>query len=511
MASGVGGAGGASGPNRFSNKNEGDGDNLSSGKLGEHKLSNDFLLAREKLEKHFRQENPGRTSPGGGKPTSPNKGMKHALTNIWEGVKGVFGKKEQPKVDISNPNLPKHVKFGVRSPGLEEVKVKFHRGSQGEPHIVVEKKEGGSSGEEVLEEIPGGGGSSVSETGSNKPSKTEAGASGFKGVLQSGAKGITKFAERVEGIFSEKPGRSSESGSVVTSSRSEIPGIVTNEPKGLVTGLTLQEMLEVEKNLSDLIDKSPSGARQAQLKKWRGSVERDRKILTGSDGVNREEQLDVMGCSDAELQRAVAEGLAVEDALLELNRALDDASREVDSEVSEPEKSSSERSVRKQENFKTEQVSSSGVEQKRTCNFLRRLLATLLRLVLGFLRSAYQKARSACQASMEWIRRTCPCTRGKYEVNFSDPDKELRTAQWVARHFGSGRSFVFSEETVDHLSKGSSLGGDGDTIEGYFRDFQRLIEEIEKEAIAPTSKAVNVLGIFINNISSWLPSVGFSK
>lgn len=509
MASGVGGAGGASGPNRFSNKNEGDGDNPSSGKLGEHKLSSDFVSAREKLEKHFRQENPGRTSPGGGKPTSPNKGMKHALKNVWEGVKGVFVKTEKPKVDISSPNLPKHVKFGVRSPGLEEVKVKFHRGSQGEPHIVVEKKEEGSSGEEVLEEIPGGGGSSVLETGSNK-SPVEVGASGFKGVLQSGAKGITKFAERVAGIFSEKPGRSGESGSVVTSSHSEIPGIVTNEPTGPVTGLTLQEMLEVEKNLSDLIDKS-SGARQAQLKKWRGSVERDRKRLTGSDGVNREEQRDVMGCSDTELQQAVAEGLAVEDALRELDRVLGDASREVDSEVSEPEKSSSERSVRTQESFKTEQVSSSGVEQKRTCNFLRRLLATLLRLVLGFLRSAYQKVRNACQASMEWIRRTCPCTRGKYEVNFSDPDKELRTAQWVARHFGSGRSFVFSEETVDHLSEGSSLGGDGDTIEGYFRDFQRLIEETEKEANAPTSKAVNVLRIFTNNISSWLPSVGFSK
>lgn len=510
MASGVGGAGGASGPNRFSNKNEGDGDNPSSGKLGEHKLSSDFVSAREKLEKHFRQENPGRTSPGVGKPTSPNKGMKHALKNVWEGVKGVFGKTEKPKVEISSPNLPTHVKFGVRSPGLEEVKVKFHRGSQGEPHIVVEKKEEGSSGEEVLEEIPGGGGSSVSETGSNK-SPVEVGASGFKGVLQSGAKGITKFAERVAGIFSDKTEGAGEGGSVVTSSHSEIPGIVTNEPTGPATGLTLQEMLEVEKNLSELIEKSPSGARQAQLKKWRGSVERDRKRLTGSDGVNREEQLDVMGCSDAELQQAVAEGLAVEDALRELDRVLDDASREVDSDVSEPEKSSSERNVRTQESFKTEQVSSSGVEQKRTCNFLRRLLATLLRLVLGFLRSAYQKVRNACQASMEWIRRTCPCTRGKYEVNFSDLDKELRTAQWVARHFGSGRSFVFSEETVDHLSEGSSLGGDGDTIEGYFRDFQRLIEETEKEANAPTSEAVNVLRIFINNISDWLPSVGFSK
>ena len=510
MASGVGGAGGASGPNRFSNKNEGDGDNLSSGKLGDHKLSSDFLSAREKLEKHFRQENPGRTSPGGGKPTSPNKGMKHALKNVWEGVKGVFVKTEKPKVEISGPNLPKHVKFGVRSPGLEEVKVKFHRGSQGEPHIVVEKKEEGCSGEEVLEEGIEGEGSVASGTGSNK-SPVEVGASGFKGVLQSGAKGITKFAERVAGIFSDKTEGAGESGSVVTSSRSEIPGIVTNEPTGPVTGLTLQEMLEVEKNLSDLIEKSPSGARQAQLKKWRGSVERDRKRLTGSDGVNHEEQLDVMGCSDAELQQAVAEGLAVEDALQELDRVLDDASREVDSEVSEPEKSSSERSVRTQESFKTEQVSSSGVEQKRTCNFLRRLLATLLRLVLGFLRSAYQKVRNACQASMEWIRRTCPCTRGKYEVNFSDPDKELRTAQWVARHFGSGRSFVFSEETVDHLSEGSSLGGDGDTIEGYFRDFQRLIEETEEEANAPTSEAVNVLRIFINNISDWLPSVGFSK
>lgn len=511
MASGVGGAGGASGPNRFSNKNEGEGDNLGSSNLGEHKLSSDFISAREKLEKHFRQENPGRISSGGGKSTSTNKGIKHALKNIWEGVKGVFGRAEKPKLDISEPQLPSFVKFGVRTPGLEELKVKFHRGSQGEPHVVVEKKEEGSSGEEVLEEIPGGGGSLVSETGSNKPSQTEAGASGFKRVLQSEEKGITKFAERVGRIFSDKPGRSGESGSVITS-RSESSEIVTNEPTGPVTGLTLQEMLEVEKNLSDLIDKSSSGARRAQLKKWKGSVERDRKRLTGSDSVNREEQLDVIGCSDGELQRAVAEGLAIEDAIQELDRVLDDASREVDSEVSEPEKSSSERSVRTKESFKTEQVSSSGVEQKRTCNFLRRLLATLLRLVLGFLRSAYQKVRTACQASMEWIRRTCPCTRGKYEVNFSEPDKELRTAQWVMKHFGSGRDgIVLSEGTVDHLSEGSSLGGDEDTIAGYFRDFQRLIEETEKKDIAPTSKAVNVLRIFTNNISSWLPSVGFSK
>lgn len=512
MASGVGGAGWASGPNRFSNKNEGDGDNPSSGKLGEHKLSSDFVSAREKLEKHFRQENPGRTSPGGGKPTSPNKGMKHALRNIWEEVKGVFGKTEKPKVEISSPNLPTHVKFGVRSPGLEEVKVKFHRGSQGEPHIVVEKKEEGSSGEEVLEEIPGGGGSSVSETGSNKPSQTEAGASGFKGVLQSGAKGITKFAERVAGIFSEKPGRSGESGSVVTSSHSEIPGIVTNEPKGPVTGLTLQEMLEVEKNLSELIEKSPSGARQAQLKKWRGSVERDRKRLTGSDGVNREEQLDVMGCSDAELQQAVAEGLSVEDALRELDKVLENASQEVDSEVSEPENSSSGRSVHTQDSVKIEQVSSSGVEQKNTGNFLKQLLSTLLRLVLGFLRFAYRKLRNACQATMEWIRRTCPCRQGKYRVDFSDFDKELRTAQWVMKHFGSGRDgIVLSEGTVDYLSEDSSLEKELWIVETYFRDFQRLIEETEKEANAPTSEAVNVLRIFINNISDWLPSVGFSK
>lgn len=241
MASGVGGAGGASGPNRFSNKNEGEGDNLSSGNLGEHKLSSDFLSARDKLERHFRQEKPGRPSSGGGKSTSPNKGVKHALKDIWEGVKGVFGRREKPKLDISEPQLPGFVKFGVRSPGLEELKVKFHRNSQGEPHIVVEKKEGGSSGEE----IPGGG-SSVSETGSNNPSQTEAGASGFKGALQSDAKGMTKFAERVERIFSDKPGHSGESGSVITS-RSESSEIVTNEPTGPVTGLTLQEMLDVEK------------------------------------------------------------------------------------------------------------------------------------------------------------------------------------------------------------------------------------------------------------------------
>lgn len=513
MASGVGGAGGASGPNRFSNKNEGDGDNLSSGKLGEHKLSSDFLSAREKLEKHFRQENPGRTSPGGGKPTSPNKGVKHALRNIWEGVKGAFGKTEKPKVDISNPNLPKHVKFGVRSPGLEEVKVKFHRGSQGEPHIVVEKKEGGSSGEEVLEEIPGGGGSSVSETGSNKPSQTEAGASGFKGVLQSGAKGITKFAERVAGIFSEKPGRSGESGSVVTSSHSEIPGIVTNEPKGPVTGLTLQEMLEVEKNLSELIEKSPSGARQAQLKKWRGSVERDRKRLTGSDGVNREEQLDVMGCSDAELQQAVAEGLSVEDALRELDKVLENASQEVDSEVSEPENSSSGRSVHTQDSVKIEQVSSSGVEQKNTGNFLKQLLSTLLRLVLGFLRSAYQKVRNACQASMEWIRRTCPCRHGVYQVNLDEDEvRRQRTAEWVTRHFGSGRGgVVLTEETVNHLSGDASLEGEEWKVETYFRDFQNLIEKTEGSDIRPTSGAARVLAIFTRGLGDWLPSIGFSK
>ncbi|WP_407365569.1 hypothetical protein [Chlamydia pecorum] len=506
MASGVGGAGGASGPNRFSNKNEGDGDNPKSGNLGEHKLSSSFISAREKLEKHFRQENPGRTSPGGGKSTSPNKGVKNALKDIWEGVKGAFGRREKPKLEISDPQLPGFVKLGVRSPGLEEVKVKFHRNSQGEPHIVVEKKEGGSSGEEVP-----GGGSSVSETGSNRTSQQEAGASGFKGVLQSKAKGVTNFAERVGRIFSEKPGRSGESGSVITS-HSESSGIVANEPTGPVTGLTLQEMLEVEQKLSDLIGQSTSGARRAQLKKWKGSVERDRQRLTGSDGVNREEPLDVMRCSDAELQHAVAEGLAIEDAIQELDRVLDDASREVDSEVSEPEKSSSERSVRTQESLKTEQVSSSGVDQKGTCNFLRRLLATLLRLVLGFLRSAHQKVRTACQAAMEWIRRTCPCTRGKYEVIFSEADRELRTAQWVERHFGSGRDgIVLSEETVNHLSEGSSLGGDDNTIETYFRDFQRLIEETEKEDIAPTSKAVNVLRIFTRNIGGWLPSVGFSK
>lgn len=506
MASGVGGAGGASGPNRYSNKNEGEGDNPSSGNLGEHKLSSDFESARKNLERHFRQENSGRTSPGGGKSTSPNKGVKNALKNIWDGVKGAFGRKEKPKLEISDPQLPGFVKLGVRSPGLEELKVKFHRNSQGEPHIVVEKKEGGSSGEEVP-----GGGSSVSETGSNRTSQQEAGASGFKGVLQSKAKGVTNFAERVGRIFSEKPGRSGESGSVITS-HSESSGIVANEPTGPVTGLTLQEMLEVEQKLSDLINQSTSGARRAQLKKWKGSVERDRKRLTGSDSVNREEQLDVMRCSDAELQRAVAEGLAIEDAILELDRVLDDASREVDSEVSEPEKSSSERSVRTQESLKTEQVSSSGVDPKGTCNFLRRLLATLLRLVLGFLRAAYQKVRNACQAAMEWIRRTCPCTRGKYEVNFSEDDRELRTAQWVERHFGSGRDgIVLSEETVNRLSEGSSLGGDDGIIERYFRDFQRLIEEAEKKDIAPTSKAVNVLRIFTRNIGGWLPSVGLSK
>ncbi|ETF37839.1 hypothetical protein [Chlamydia pecorum] len=508
MASGVGGAGGASGPNRYSNKNEGEGDNLSSGNLGEHKLSSDFESARKNLERHFRQENPGRTSPGGGKTTSPNKGVKHALKNIWDGVKGAFGRKEKPKLDISDPQLPGFVKLGVRSPGLEEIKVKFHRGSEGEPHIVVEKKEGGSSGE--VEEVPGGG-PLVSETGSNNSSQTAAGASGFKGALQSGAKGMTNFAERVGRIFSDKPGRSGESGSVITS-RSESSGIVANEPTGPVTGLTLQEMLEVEQKLSDLIGQSTSGARRAQLKKWKGSVERDRKRLTGSGGVNREEPLDVIGCSDAELQHAVAEGLAIEDAIRDLDRVLDDASREVDSEVSEPEKSSSERSVRTQESLKTEQVSSSGVDRKGTCNFLRRLLATLLRLVLGFLRSAYRKVRTACQAAMEWIRRTCPCTRGKYEVIFSEDDRELRTAQWVERHFGSGRDgIVLSEETVNRLSEGSSLGGDDGIIERYFRDFQRLIEDTEKKDIAPTSKAVNVLRIFTSNISDWLPSVGFSK
>lgn len=509
MASGVGGAGGASGPNRFSNKNEGEGDNLSSGNLGEHKLSSSFISAREKLEKHFRQENPGRTSSGGGKSTSPNKGVKHALKDIWEGVKGVFGSREKPKLDISDPQLPGFVKFGVRSPGLEELKVKFHRNSQGESHIVVEKKEGGSSGEEVLEEVPGGG-SLVSETGSNRPSQPEAGASGFKGVLQSGAKGIAKFAGRVGRIFSEKPRHSGEGVSAITSGHSEITGIVTNEPTGPVTGLTLQEMLDVEKKLSEIIDKSPSKARQAQLKKWRGSVERDRKRLTGSDGVNREKQIDFIGCSDAELQRAVAEGLAFEDAIQELDRVLDDASREADSEVSESEKSSSERSVRTQESVKTGKVSSSGVDQQRKCDLLRQLLSALLRLVLGFLRSAYQKLRKACQASMEWIRRTCPCTQGKYEVNFSD--KELRTAQWVARHFGSGKEgVVLSEETVNYLSEGSSLGGDGYTIEEYFRDFQKLIEKTEGGATAPTSKVVNILSIFTRNLSSWLPSIGFSK
>ncbi|UBV32105.1 hypothetical protein [Chlamydia pecorum] len=513
MASGVGGAGGASGPNRFSNKNEGDGDNPSSGKLGEHKLSSDFVSAREKLEKHFRQENPGRTSPGVGKPTSPNKGMKHALKNVWEGVKGVFGKTEKPKVEISSPNLPTHVKFGVRSPGLEEVKVKFHRGSQGEPHIVVEKKEEGSSGEEVLEEIPGGGGSSVSETGSNK-SPVEVGASGFKGVLQSGAKGITKFAERVAGIFSDKTEGAGEGGSVVTSSHSEIPGIVTNEPTGPATGLTLQEMLEVEKNLSELIEKSPSGARQAQLKKWRGSVERDRKRLTGSDGVNREEQLDVMGCSDAELQQAVAEGLAVEDALKELDKVLEDAEKDMDSsEVSGPASSGSRRSVHTEEGSGIEETRSDAVGQQQKIHWLRRLLLFLLRVVRSFLRSAKQKLINARRAAMEWIRRACPCRHGVYQVNLDEDEvRRQRTAEWVTRHFGSGRGgVVLTEETVNHLSGDASLEGEEWKVETYFRDFQNLIEKTEGSDIRPTSGAVRVLAIFTRGLGDWLPSIGFSK
>lgn len=515
MASGVGGAGGASGPNRFSNKNEGDGDNLSSGKLGEHKLSSDFLSAREKLEKHFRQENPGRTSPGGGKPTSPNKGVKHALRNIWEGVKGAFGKTEKPKVDISNPNLPKHVKFGVRSPGLEEVKVKFHRGSQGEPHIVVEKKEGGSSGEEVLEEIPGGGGSSVSETGSNKPSQTEAGASGFKGVLQSGAKGITKFAERVAGIFSEKPGRSGESGSVVTSSHSEIPGIVTNEPKGPVTGMTREELLEAERNLSDLIDKASSGPRKAQLRKWRGSLERDRNRIASSGGVGGAEQpFDPMGCSNEELQRAVAEGLACEEALKELDKVLEDAEKDMDSsEVSGPASSGSRRSVHTEEGSGIEETRSDAVGQQQKIHWLRRLLLFLLRVVRSFLRSAKQKLINARRAAMEWIRRACPCRHGVYQVNLDEDEvRRQRTAEWVTRHFGSGRGgVVLTEETVNHLSGDASLEGEEWKVETYFRDFQNLIEKTEGSDIRPTSGAARVLAIFTRGLGDWLPSVGFSK
>lgn len=513
MASGVGGAGGASGPNRFSNKNEGDGDNPSSGKLGEHKLSSDFVSAREKLEKHFRQENPGRTSPGVGKPTSPNKGMKHALRNVWEGVKGIFGKTEKPKVEISKPELPGYVKFGVRSPSLEEVKVMFHKGSQGEPQVVVEKKDSDPSGAgvEVLEVGIEGEGSVASGTGSNK-SPVEVGASGFKGVLQSGTRGITKFVGRMAGIFSDKTGGSSEGEVIVASGPSETPGIGTNEPTGPVTGMTLQEMLDVERNLSELIEKSPSGARQAQLKKWRGSVERDRKRLTGSDGVNREEQLDVMGCSDAELQQAVAEGLSVEDALRELDKVLENASQEVDSEVSEPENSSSGRSVHTQDSVKIEQVSSSGVEQKNTGNFLKQLLSTLLRLVLGFLRFAYRKLRNACQATMEWIRRMCPCRQGKYRVDFSDFDKELRTAQWVMKHFGSGRDgIVLSEGTVDYLSEDSSLEKELWTVETYFRDFQKLIEKTEKSNIESDSRVFRMLNIFTTELGNWLPSVGFSS
>lgn len=511
MASGVGGAGGASGPNRFSNKNEGEGDNPSSGNLGEHKLSSDFLSARDKLERHFRQENPGRTSPGGGKSTSPNKGVKHALKNIWDGVKGAFGRREKPKLEISDPQLPGFVKLGVRSPGLEELKVKFHRNSQGEPHIVVEKKEGGSSGE--VEEVPGGG-PLVSETGSNNSSQTEAVASGFKGVLQSGAKGMTGFAERVGRIFSEKPGRSGESGSVITS-HSESSGIVANEPTGPVTGLTLQEMLDVEQKLSDLINQSSSGARRAQLKKWKGSVERDRNRIASSGGVGGAEQpFDPMGCSNEELQRAVAEGLACEEALKELDKVLEDAEKDMDSsEVSGPASSGSRRSVHTEEGSGIEETRSDAVGQQQKIHWLRRLLLFLLRVVRSFLRSAKQKLINARRAAMEWIRRACPCRHGVYQVNLDEDEvRRQRTAEWVTRHFGSGRGgVVLTEETVNHLSGDASLEGEEWKVETYFRDFQNLIEKTEGSDIRPTSGAVRVLAIFTRGLGDWLPSIGFSK
>lgn len=516
MASGVGGAGG---PNKFPYGDHDDdiqsNSSGQSGQVGGHGITSaSFEERRKKLEKKLR---PGTPSSRGSSEKGKSKGkVRQALQDVWSRVKSMCSRNHD-KMQISNPTLPQHVKVGVRTPGVSELMLKLQGKGQGEHGLMEEGAHGPDSKGDVAS-ASGGEDVAVSTAEGPERSSRAEGASGFRGVFSSGTGGFAKIKGRLAGIF--KPGHSGGSDKLTGSSGTvfdigNVTGIGDDEPRGPVTGMTREELLEAERNLSDLIDKASSGPRKAQLRKWRGSLERDRNRIASSGGVGGAEQpFDPMGCSNEELQRAVAEGLACEEALKELDKVLEDAEKDMDSsEVSGPASSGSRRSVHTEEGSGIEETRSDAVGQQQKIHWLRRLLLFLLRVVRSFLRSAKQKLINARRAAMEWIRRACPCRHGVYQVNLDEDEvRRQRTAEWVTRHFGSGRGgVVLTEETVNHLSGDASLEGEEWKVETYFRDFQRLIEETEKKAIAPTSKAVNVLRIFTNNISDWLPSVGFSK
>lgn len=521
MASGVGGAGG---PNKFPYGNHDDdiqsAGSGSSGRLGGHEVRSDsFAEKRKLLEKTFRPGSPSNTSS-----TSSNKGknknrVKSALSNAWNRVKELC-KHNHKQMQISHPSLPKHVKHGVRTPGIGEIMLRFQgKTGQGNQEVIEEGAHGGSDSkgdiDSPLEGIPGGE-EAVASTSEGPRRSSGAEASGFRGIFPSGASGFTHFKAKLAGIF--KSGHAGGYEKLETSS-SGIGNVNVDDtenidaPRDLSTGMTLEELLEAEKNLSELIDKTKPGASKARLQKWRASIRRGIDRVYNSGNVsNVEENFDPMRCSDQELQQAVAEGLACEAALQELDAVLETASKEIDSEASGPASSHSGRSVHTEEGSSAEEILPGGAGPQGRENYLKKLLSFLLRVIRNFLRAARKKLRNARRATMEWIRRTCPCRRGEYRVSLYEDDvNQQRTAEWVLRHFGSGSdSIVLPAETVDYLSEDSSEKDDM-AVETYFRDFQNLIEKTENSDITPTSRVARMLNILTRDLGNWLPSIGFSS